>query len=90
MAVLEWSAKSNSKGLKKFQVTEVHQWSWTTSKLNVADNAIRDKEIELQVKSKWLVGPEFLYHCIYGLTKIYMTLLMFICQIQLGFYHGRN
>lgn len=68
--VLNW-LRTDSKKLPSFvsnrvgeilENTDVSQWKWVPSKLNIADEATRDdKEADLRSGSPWLKGPEFLY-----------------------------
>ncbi|UYV73090.1 hypothetical protein LAZ67_10001791, partial [Cordylochernes scorpioides] len=42
------------------ELTDVKDWMWVSTKMNVADDATREGKTDLSSESRWLRGPEFL------------------------------
>lgn len=68
MTVLGW-LRSEARLFKSFvshrvgeivEITDVKEWRWVPSHLNVADDATRIKRVMLSPESRWISGPEFL------------------------------
>ncbi|XP_061714619.1 uncharacterized protein LOC133523124 [Cydia pomonella] len=68
MTVLGW-LRSDARTLKPFvshrvgeilELTNISEWHWVPSDLNVADDATRVKRIVLSTESRWISGPGFL------------------------------
>ncbi|XP_063541585.1 uncharacterized protein LOC134750352 [Cydia strobilella] len=68
MTVLGW-LRSEARLFKPFvshrvaeimEITDVKEWRWVPSQINVADDATRIKRVTLSSKSRWISGPEFL------------------------------
>lgn len=68
MTVLGW-LRSDARNYKPFvshrvgeivENSEVREWHWVPSELNVADDATRGKLKTLNVESRWIAGPSFL------------------------------
>ncbi|XP_063629855.1 uncharacterized protein LOC134801251 [Cydia splendana] len=68
MTVLGW-LRSEARLFKPFvshrvaeimEITDVKEWRWVPSQLNVADDATRIKRVSLSPESRWISGPEFL------------------------------
>ncbi|XP_063386428.1 uncharacterized protein LOC134672453 [Cydia fagiglandana] len=69
MTALGW-LRSDSRTLKPFvshrvgeilELTNISEWHWVPSDLNVADDATRVKRFVLSPESRWISGPTFLF-----------------------------